>query len=408
MSGTVTIVLFTGVLSQAVASPTQAASGTEAFSGSALQRASSPTQFSSGGGTFSGSSSQTVAQVTQSEIGSETFGGASAQGVAPLTQTGVGTKTDNFIGGSTQTVAPLTQVSLGFTQVDAAFFGASFQTVSSPTQSDIGSKTFSGSASQAVVWPMHSGSGGSTFSGSATQNISSPTHNSIGKVNLGVGLYGMGLLVGYARVTQVPPPASCTELQVHVTIDCTTTDCGVCHWLNMLPPWIPRDRAHISMFLGPAGQALFPDGCTCNKPFEPHLEPSLEHPFGHRIPCPPKQFRWGHEFQFGDLVLDVTTSSGDPFSPYSVTWTMFRVLPGGSLVQAGPTQVGVQQKVGLFYATGTAGENGQPGDWVIRWAYARSFGIPEVTVDESFRVVDAVLDPVPGDKTCRVPQFGWE
>lgn len=125
--------------------------------------------------------------------------------------------------------------------------------------------------------------------------------------------------------------------------------------------------------------------------------------------CLPKQFRLGYMFTYGDLEFCVTDTSGNPLSPYIVTYTMFRVLPGGAVMQAGPSgKPGVMQKVGLYYAVGTAGENGQPGNWLVRWCYQRSFGGATTTVDFPFQVVDSISKPLFGDQTCRVVKYGWD
>lgn len=263
---------------------------------------------------------------------------------------------------------------------------------------------------QNIVTGTGVGAGSSSISG--TSKI---VHSGRGSVfgrslvfdRLPTPIYGLGTITGFAEVVRIPPPVSCQVLRDHPFPNCHVTDCGVCHWIRMLPPWIPRDRAHIDMFMDPAGIPLFPNHCRCRDRCEDQEGP----PFPGSpvtIPCPPKHFRWGHEFVFGDLTFNLATSSGKAFSPYSVTWTMFRLLPGGGFLQAGPTQMAVQQRVGLFYAVGVAGENGQPGDWFIRWTYVRFFGGSEVSFDEPFRVVDAVLDPLPWDRTCRVQKFGWD
>ncbi len=226
----------------------------------------------------------------------------------------------------------------------------------------------------------------------------------LGGVTSGVGtlsdnsplpMNGRGDLTALLQVICIPPPVNCQVIQCHNRIDCHDSNCGVCHWLRFLPPGVPHDRAHISMFLGAAGQQLFPDGCKCET-----LTP---------VPCPPKQFRWGHMFGIGDLVLRLVDTSGNPLSAFDVRYTMMRTFPGGAVLQAGPGgKVPVMQKVGLYYATGIAGENGQPGNWIIRWCYRRNFGGPVSTSDAPFIVVDSVSRPVPGDRACRTTKYGWD
>ena len=125
--------------------------------------------------------------------------------------------------------------------------------------------------------------------------------------------------------------------------------------------------------------------------------------------CPgPKEFRWGQVFQRGDLTLIVSDPSGTPLSPYEVTYTLYRMLAPSLPHQVGPTgRRPVMQKTGEYYATGTAGETGQPGDWQIVWTLRRSFNGPTTTEVFAFRVVDAISSPILGDPTCRKRKYGW-
>jgi hypothetical protein len=137
-----------------------------------------------------------------------------------------------------------------------------------------------------------------------------------------------------------------------------------------------------------------------------------------RVPCPiacttlptTKTFRWGHTFVRGDLMLILRESNGNPFAPIIVLFRMFRVLNGGGLQPVGPFNrrpAVCGKSLGVYYATGTAGELGQPGDWIIEWRWQRSTFSPTHTERYSFRVLDAVLDTSIPDKTCRVQKYGW-
>lgn len=122
-----------------------------------------------------------------------------------------------------------------------------------------------------------------------------------------------------------------------------------------------------------------------------------------------KSFRWGHVFSRGDLPLYVMSATGEAFvSPYEVTFAMFLIRANGVPIQVGPSgRRPVMQGAGEYYATGTAGEAGQPGDWQIRWTYRKSFNGPAITETHTFRVVDSISDPIPGDPTCRQKKYGW-
>ena len=137
-----------------------------------------------------------------------------------------------------------------------------------------------------------------------------------------------------------------------------------------------------------------------------------------RVPCPiacvtnpvPLVFRWGQIFGPGDLMLSIRDTSGNPFAPVVVLYRMFQILKGGSLHPVGPFNrrpVACQKRLGVYYVTGTAGELGQPGDWVLEWRWQRSPYTQPVIERRPFRVLDAVLDTSISDKTCRVKKYGW-
>lgn len=122
------------------------------------------------------------------------------------------------------------------------------------------------------------------------------------------------------------------------------------------------------------------------------------------------RFRWGHQFGQGDLDICVVGSNGNPLGPVCITFTMFQIQRGCQPLQKGPSgrHPGKTSRVGCYYATGTAGECGQPGLWLIRWRYQGTFGGPWIEKDCYFYVLDSVLCPVPGDTLPRECKYGWD
>lgn len=135
-----------------------------------------------------------------------------------------------------------------------------------------------------------------------------------------------------------------------------------------------------------------------------------------RVPCPVSctesapSFRYGHIFTAGDLTLAIRDTAGNPFAPIIVLYRMFRVLPGGAVFPVGPPNrrpAKCGKRLGVYYATGTAGECGQPGDWLIEWRWQKSTFAPTQVERRAFRVLDAVLDTSVPDGTCRCTKYGW-
>jgi hypothetical protein len=127
------------------------------------------------------------------------------------------------------------------------------------------------------------------------------------------------------------------------------------------------------------------------------------------IPPVSTSFRWGHTFGVGDLDICIVGVGGNPIGPVCVSYTLYQVQRGCTLRQVGQSgRRPVQTSVGCYYATGTAGECGQPGLWAIRWKYQRTFSDPMVEKTCYFTVLDAVLSPVPGDTLERVCKYGWD
>lgn len=131
----------------------------------------------------------------------------------------------------------------------------------------------------------------------------------------------------------------------------------------------------------------------------------------HRPPlsCPTipvAAFQWGQVFQKLDLCISVTDNVCNPIGPVNISYTLFRVVKGCQLHQAGcADRVPVMCKVGTYYVTGCAGEGGQPGLWVVRWKYQRSFADPVIEKDMCYQVLDGVLSP--RDTTDRNCKYGW-
>lgn len=125
------------------------------------------------------------------------------------------------------------------------------------------------------------------------------------------------------------------------------------------------------------------------------------------IVAPSKCFRYLQTFQRGDLPIYISNPAG-AVSPVRVAYTLYQVRPDGSRRQVGPlNRTPVQGIVGEFYATGRAGESGQPGEWVIRWEFQRTFQSEVQTKEMSFRVLDAVLAADPRDSLVRCRKYGW-
>jgi hypothetical protein len=122
-----------------------------------------------------------------------------------------------------------------------------------------------------------------------------------------------------------------------------------------------------------------------------------------------KRFRWGHQFGIGDLEICVTGKGGNPLGPVCITYTLHQIQKGCAPKQVGPFgRKPGNSSVGCYYATGTAGECGQPGLWLIRWRYQKTFGDGFIEKDCYFYVLDSVLCPVPGDTLPRACKYGWD
>jgi hypothetical protein len=123
-------------------------------------------------------------------------------------------------------------------------------------------------------------------------------------------------------------------------------------------------------------------------------------------------FRWNQILGRGDLEICITDRWGNQRGPVFIGYTMFTVSTTGIMHQVGPTdRKPAQADVGKYYVTGTAGENGQPGCWAIRWRYQKTYGEPIYEQIQQFRVLDAVLDcarPDHPDHLRRHCKYGWD
>lgn len=115
-------------------------------------------------------------------------------------------------------------------------------------------------------------------------------------------------------------------------------------------------------------------------------------------------FVWGHVFQRGDLPLFVTDFSGNPVGPYKVTYTMyFHPSNAACGFRVGPEdRTPVNVGTGEYYATGIAGQCGQPGTWCVVWKVQEVFEGPVISDKFCFQVFDAsqYCPPGGGSQSC--------
>lgn len=121
----------------------------------------------------------------------------------------------------------------------------------------------------------------------------------------------------------------------------------------------------------------------------------------------PKSFRWLQPLQRGDLPV-LICDQRVPATPYRVTYSLAQVRPDGSRKYVGPRErVPVPGDTGEFYATGCAGESGQPGQWVIEWKFQRTPQASFETTEMRFQVLDAVAGADPRERLQRKTKYGW-
>jgi hypothetical protein len=128
----------------------------------------------------------------------------------------------------------------------------------------------------------------------------------------------------------------------------------------------------------------------------------------------PGVFNYGQVFQMGDLPIYITDLANNPLGPYLVKFTMY-YYPKNSqcAVRVGaedrtPVNVGV----GEYYATGVAGQCGQPGDWYIEWKIQEAFDSTLVKECFRFKVFDSAQYCAHGNSTsnpssCGCSKFRW-
>ncbi len=120
-------------------------------------------------------------------------------------------------------------------------------------------------------------------------------------------------------------------------------------------------------------------------------------------------FRWNQTFGRGDLEICLKDRTGNQRGPVFIGYTMYIVTPTGIMHQVGPlNRKPAQSDVGKFYVTGTAGENGQPGCWAVKWQYQMTYSVPVQESIVQFRVLDAVLDCDRPDHVRRHCKYGWD
>jgi len=124
--------------------------------------------------------------------------------------------------------------------------------------------------------------------------------------------------------------------------------------------------------------------------------------------CQPKSFNWLQLLQKGDLPIYFTEFSGGGIEPVWVRYSYFQILQDGSLKRVGgQDSVPASAGGGGYYATGLAGESGQPGNWLIEWRYQVSSSSPVCVASMPFRVLDSVMVNSPRSQLDRKIKFGW-
>lgn len=120
----------------------------------------------------------------------------------------------------------------------------------------------------------------------------------------------------------------------------------------------------------------------------------------------PGVFKWGHLFQRGDLPIYITDTAGNPLDPHKIEYTLLYqpkkhyedrpAVPCHPII-AGPChRVPVQAAMGEYYATGCAGECGQPGQWYAKWVIQEYFQGPLLEDQFGFEVFDTAQYFPPG------------
>jgi hypothetical protein len=131
-----------------------------------------------------------------------------------------------------------------------------------------------------------------------------------------------------------------------------------------------------------------------------------------RVPAPLsckssiRTLRLGQMLQRGDLGIWITQIGKGAISPYRVTYTLYQGLPGCVPKLIGPSdRYPAQGDIGEYYATGIAGDGGQPGRWRIVWRYQLTYGGPVLEEAMCFMIQDAIAAGSPPPTCTR--QRGW-
>lgn len=121
----------------------------------------------------------------------------------------------------------------------------------------------------------------------------------------------------------------------------------------------------------------------------------------------PKTFRWLQTLQRGDLSVFICDGRR-PVVPVRIAYNLVQFRLDGSRKYVGPRERSpVPGDPGEFYASGRAGEAGQPGNWLVEWVYQRTLQSSVQKTEMRFQVLDAVTVGDPSDTLLRKTKFGW-
>lgn len=214
-------------------------------------------------------------------------------------------------------------------------------------------------------------------------------------------MIGFGNLVGFALILTVPPPVCGPICGCDNCCGRREEVCPLCEGWH-------RDRFHFEPWWWQCRE------CWGRHAWHQRENPDHHHhgrgftnePNPHGL-IPP--FRWNQTFGKGDLEICLKDRFGNQRGPVFIGYTMYTVSSTGILHQVGPTdRKPAQADVGKFYVTGTAGENGQPGCWAVKWRYQMTYSVPIQESIVQFRVLDAVLDCDRPDHLRRHCKYGWD
>ncbi len=308
----------------------------------------------------------------------------------------------------------------------AEAFGSALTTISIeplglPSQEAFGTPTFNTTTTAMLCSATVYGSGvlsiGQHLSSGTVYGLGALSGTPIHIINLDPVIYGSGTLtwsgpgliqgygtiVGYLAFARVPPPIcqpicgcdSCCGRREETCEECFQWHRRHFHceawWWQCRDCW-RRHAEHRRGF-----------------DFDHGHEGPHEHEWTKDPTRPMGQFRWNQTFGKGDLEICLRDRWGNQRGPVFIGYTMYVVTSTGVLHQVGPTdRKPAKADVGKFYVTGTAGENGQPGCWAVKWRYQRTYSEPMIEQVQQFRVLDAVLDCDRPDPVRRHCKYGWD